>query len=61
MQQHLDKQPNNVLAVHCKGGKGRTGTIICAHLMYTALLETQARSASRALATQPCLRLLATG
>jgi PTEN homologous phosphatase len=31
----LEKNPKNIIAVHCKGGKGRTGTMICAHLIYS--------------------------
>ena len=26
--------PQNVLAIHCRGGKGRTGSFCCAWLMY---------------------------
>ncbi|CAJ1019854.1 Dual specificity phosphatase, catalytic domain/C2 domain of PTEN tumour-suppressor protein, putative [Leishmania lindenbergi] len=36
---------NRAVAVHCKGGKGRTGTMICAYLMYCG----QCRSADAAL------------
>ncbi|XP_059138488.1 phosphatidylinositol 3,4,5-trisphosphate 3-phosphatase TPTE2-like [Physella acuta] len=37
-----DKQ--NVIAIHCKGGKGRTGTIICTWLIDCGLLESAQES-----------------
>ncbi|CAG0903994.1 unnamed protein product [Cyprideis torosa] len=35
----LDADPENVLAVHCKGGKGRTGTMICVWMIKAGLLK----------------------
>ena len=29
----LESDERNVVAMHCKGGKGRTGTAVCAHLV----------------------------
>jgi len=35
VEDFLSQDKDNVVAVHCKGGKGRTGTMCCAWLLYS--------------------------
>ncbi|KFM68010.1 Phosphatidylinositol-3,4,5-trisphosphate 3-phosphatase TPTE2, partial [Stegodyphus mimosarum] len=37
VREWLDQDKSNVIAVHCKGGKGRTGTMICVWLVEAGL------------------------
>eukprot|EP01062_Namystynia_karyoxenos_P011901 TRINITY_DN14276_c0_g1_i3.p1 TRINITY_DN14276_c0_g1~~TRINITY_DN14276_c0_g1_i3.p1 ORF type:complete len:709 (+),score=223.20 TRINITY_DN14276_c0_g1_i3:260-2386(+) len=43
------QSPDNVIVVHCKAGKGRTGTCICSYLIWTGL-ESSAEAAMRTFA-----------
>jgi len=37
---HLTQEAENVLAVHCKAGKGRTGTVLCMVLLHLGICIT---------------------
>eukprot|EP01047_Picozoa_sp_COSAG01_P093209 COSAG01_NODE_24396_length_780_cov_1.449339_2_plen_66_part_00 len=38
----MQEDPQNVCAVHCKAGKGRTGTLICSYFAYAEQFDTTA-------------------
>ena len=40
MHEFLQQDQQNVAAVHCKAGKGRTGTVIAAYLLYANEFDT---------------------
>eukprot|EP01028_Stygiella_incarcerata_P011674 TRINITY_DN66_c0_g1_i1.p1 TRINITY_DN66_c0_g1~~TRINITY_DN66_c0_g1_i1.p1 ORF type:complete len:404 (+),score=92.30 TRINITY_DN66_c0_g1_i1:129-1340(+) len=40
MHEFIRKDPRNVVMVHCLAGRGRTGTLICAYLVYSGYCKT---------------------
>jgi len=44
VREWLGQHPDNVIVVHCKGGKGRTGTMICVWLIESGVFTSAALS-----------------
>eukprot|EP00096_Caligus_rogercresseyi_P015144 TRINITY_DN7586_c0_g1_i1.p1 TRINITY_DN7586_c0_g1~~TRINITY_DN7586_c0_g1_i1.p1 ORF type:complete len:597 (+),score=64.70 TRINITY_DN7586_c0_g1_i1:285-2075(+) len=44
VREWLDSDPDNVIVVHCKGGKGRTGTMICVWLVESGVFTSADQS-----------------
>lgn len=44
VREWLAQHPDNVIVVHCKGGKGRTGTMICVWLIESGVFSSAANS-----------------
>jgi phosphatidylinositol-3,4,5-trisphosphate 3-phosphatase and dual-specificity protein phosphatase PTEN len=44
VEEYLGESEENTAAIHCKAGKGRTGTIICCYLVHIGHFETAADS-----------------
>ena len=40
VENFMDESVHNVIAVHCKGGKGRTGVFVCAWLRYSLFRDS---------------------
>ena len=40
MYEHLSSHEEAVIVVHCNGGKGRTGTLICCYMLYCGFADS---------------------
>ncbi|KYQ93081.1 LIM-type zinc finger-containing protein [Tieghemostelium lacteum] len=44
VEEWLDQHPENIVAIHCKAGKGRTGTMVACWLLYNRSCTTSSES-----------------
>jgi phosphatidylinositol-3,4,5-trisphosphate 3-phosphatase/dual-specificity protein phosphatase PTEN len=42
--EYLAQHPDNIVAVHCKAGKGRTGLMVAAYLLHSGVVQTAAEA-----------------
>ena len=40
MHDFYQKDKDNAIAIHCDHGKGRTGTLACAYLLFSKIVDT---------------------
>jgi len=40
MHDFMEKDPNNVVVVHCNAGKGRTGALICCYMLFCGFADS---------------------
>ena len=43
----LRSDPDKVVSIHCKGGKGRTGTVICSYMIFCGLCKNASEAIER--------------